>query len=103
MDTLVTRQPIFDRREALVGYELLLRPGTQPEAAGDPATRDVVTETALGVGVDRVAAGYQAFVTVDRSMLASGALESLSPDRVIFQIRPRPDSGRAWLHACADL
>jgi EAL and modified HD-GYP domain-containing signal transduction protein len=106
MDTLITRHPVFDRREQLFGYDLVLRrPGRSGVGSG-AASQQLETDTILGIGVDQVAAGHPAFVTVDRAMLFAGAARSLPPDRVILQIRPGPGSDREfreWTHACGDL
>jgi EAL and modified HD-GYP domain-containing signal transduction protein len=103
MDTFITRHPVFDRRETLFGYDLVLRRPGRSGAGGGAASRQHLTDTILGIGVDQVAAGHPAFVTVDRAMLFGGAARSLPPDRVILQIRPRPGSDREWTHACGDL
>jgi len=103
MDTLATRQPIFDRREQLFGYDLIVRRvGRVTTEAGSPGTRAEI-DTISDVGVDRIAAGHQVFVNVDRAMLLAGAAESLPIDRVILQIRPRPGANAAWIHSCAEL
>src|SRR5690349_646498 len=103
MDTLATRQPIFDRREQLFGYDLIVRrAGRVTVEAGSPGTRPEI-DTISNVGVERIAAGHQVFVNVDRAMLLAGAAESLPTDRVILQIRPRAGANAAWIHSCAEL
>ncbi|HVX41493.1 MAG TPA: HDOD domain-containing protein [Gemmatimonadaceae bacterium] len=85
MEILVARQPVFDRREQLYGYDLVLRrPGSG--APGEPLPEQLVADTFLGIGIDQVAAGRRAFVTVDRDMLLGGAVRLLPADRVVLQI-----------------
>src|SRR5438270_781047 len=85
MQILVARQPIFDRAGALFGYDLLLR---RPDGGGGPELppERLVVDTFLGIGIDQVAAGQRAFVTVDRDMLLSESVRLLPRERVVLQI-----------------
>lgn len=84
MQILVARQPVFDRREQLYGYDLVLRrPGAAPD---EPLPEQLVADTFLGIGIDQVADGRRAFVGVDRDMLVGGAVRLLPADRVVLQI-----------------
>jgi c-di-GMP phosphodiesterase len=84
MQILVARQPVFDRREQLYGYDLVLRrPGASPD---EPLPEQLVADTFLGIGIDQVADGRRAFVSVDRDMLVGGAVRLLPADRVVLQI-----------------
>jgi c-di-GMP phosphodiesterase len=85
MEILLTRQPVFDRKEQLYGYNLVARhPGVR--APGNPLPEQLVADTFLGIGIDQVAAGRRAFVTVDRDMLVSGAARLLPAQRVVLQL-----------------
>jgi EAL and modified HD-GYP domain-containing signal transduction protein len=96
LDIALARQPIFDRADQLVGYELLYRRGAEDTSAvsstaaatRDPAqmTTDTIAGTFLGLGLDRVTGGKRAFVNVDRSMLLDGSIRVLDPDRVVLEI-----------------
>ena len=70
---LVARQPIFDRHERLYGYDLMLRGTGADSSAADSPPEQLVADTFLGIGIEQVAAGRRAFVTVGRDMLISGA------------------------------
>jgi len=84
MQILVARQPVFDRREQLYGYDLVLRrPGAMPD---EPLPEQLVADTFLGIGIDQVADGRRAFVGVDRDMLIGGAVRLLPADRVVLQL-----------------
>jgi EAL and modified HD-GYP domain-containing signal transduction protein len=103
MEILVTHRPIFDRREELYAYELMLhRPGI--DAACPVAFPEQLSANAfLGIGIDQIAAGKWVFVTVDRAMLLGGAAQFLPNDRVVLQIAGRPGSDAESMHACAEL
>lgn len=65
METFVARQPIFDRRRDVYGYELLFRSGADQTcfdaSDGTAATRQVVSNTLFSLGLDRVLCGKRAF------------------------------------------
>ena len=86
MDILVSRQPVFDRSEQLYAYDLVLRRTGVGRASDNPLPEQLVADTFLGIGIDQVAAGRRAFVTVDRDMLLGGAVRLLPADRVVLQI-----------------
>jgi c-di-GMP phosphodiesterase len=100
---LVARQPIFDRDERLFGYDLILRrAGTDP-GVSEPPPEQLVADTFLGIGIDQVAAGRRAFVTVDRDMLIGGAVRLLPADRVVLQMIGHVDPDVELITACDEL
>jgi EAL and modified HD-GYP domain-containing signal transduction protein len=100
MEILVTRQPVFDRRERLFGYDLSLRLTGVLGTTGEPLPEQRVADAFLGIGINRVAAGHRAFVTVDRSMLLGAVARLLPKDRVILQIAGRGGNDPELLQAC---
>ncbi len=101
MEILVARQPVFDRQEQLYGYDLVLRrPG---QGAGQPLPEQLVADAFLGIGIDQVAAGHRAIITVDRDMLVSGAVRLLPAERVVLQVAGRPGIDDQLLQACDQL
>src|ERR1043165_1166692 len=85
----VARQPVFDRREQLYGYDLVLRRPGVTGAPGEPLPEQLVADTFLGIGIDQVAAGRRAFVPVDRDMIVGGAARLLPAERVVLQLSGR--------------
>lgn len=103
MEILVARQPIFDRREQLYGYDLVLRRPGGSGAPGEPLPEQLVADTFLGIGIDQVAGGRRAFVTVDRDMILGGAARLLPADRVVLQLAGRLGEDPDLLQACDQL
>ena len=98
MQILVARQPVFDRREQLYGYDLVLR---RPGDRGlEPLPEQLVADTFLGIGIDQVADGRRAFLAVDRDMLVGGAARLLPPDRVVLQLDGSVGDDSELLEAC---
>lgn len=102
MEILLTRQPVFDRKEQLYGYDLVLRrPGSR--TPGDPLPEQLVADTFLGIGIDQVAAGRRAFFTVDRDILLGGAASLLPPERVVLQLDGTVGVDDQLLESCNQL
>ena len=100
---LVARQPIFDRHERLYGYDLMLRGTGADSSAADSPPEQLVADTFLGIGIEQVAAGRRAFVTVGRDMLISGAVRLLPVDRVVLQLDGNIPKDAELVAACQQL
>jgi len=84
VEVFVARQPIFDRRLKVFGYELLFRSGLENAYDGDDpsrATLQVVTTSFFSLGVKRVVGRKRAFLNFDRELLLGDCI-SLLPRRV---------------------
>jgi c-di-GMP phosphodiesterase len=103
MQILLARQPVFDQREHLFGYDLVLRRPTARPGLVEPSPEQLVTDTFLGIGIDQVAAGRRAFVSVDRDMILGGAVRLLPPERVVLQIDGGIQADSALVEACDKL
>lgn len=83
------RQPIFDRRQQLVAYELLYRSSALGEAqvtdnAG--ATAEVIRRSFKRIGINTVLGGTAGFLNVDAEMLSSRHLDTLPADRMVLEL-----------------
>jgi EAL and modified HD-GYP domain-containing signal transduction protein len=103
MEILVARQPVFDRREQLYGYDLVLRRPGGTDAPGGPLPEQLVADTFLGIGIDQVASGRRAFVTVDRDMVIGGSVRLLPAERVVLQLAGRLTEDPELVQACDQL
>jgi len=103
MEILVTRQPVFDRWEQLYGYDLALQQAGQADGVSGALPEQLVADAFLGIGINQVAAGHRAFVTVDRDMIIGGAVRLLPKERVMLQIRGRPGDDPELIQACHEL
>lgn len=93
---LLARQPILNRYQKVVGYELLCRPVPQDtrqwqDAFGDHATSEVMISAFNEIGIDQVTGGLPAFINFTRhwlhnppalpaSRLVAELLEYIEPD-----------------------
>ena len=95
---IVARQAICDRAENTVAYELLYRkPGEDTAEIDNPerATAQVIVDSFMEIGLDRMAGQATAFINVTRDFLLGNYCRSLPARRVVFEIlegtEPDPD------------
>jgi EAL and modified HD-GYP domain-containing signal transduction protein len=89
MDVLVGRQPILDRHNRTVAYELLFRSGTENRfdgSDGDAASTAVIANAFLTVGCNRVIGTKLGFINFTRALLVEGHAWMLPKDRVVVEI-----------------
>jgi c-di-GMP-related signal transduction protein len=92
----LARQPIFDRRESLFGYELLLRAGLENyfKAADPERVSELVVDNYLLFGIDTLTGGRRAFVNFNREALVRDYASLLPRERIVVEILEdvRPDT-----------
>lgn len=89
-DIFLGRQPILDREQRLVAYELLYRNSAQEKEAlvTDDllATARVIKHAFHDLGISTVVGESRAFVNVCAESLMSRVIETLPQDRVVLEI-----------------
>ncbi len=88
--TFVGRQPIVDRDQHVVAYELLFRSSRTAQVAvfdevGRAAVR-VMVNTFASLGMDAVLGQSAGFFNVNREVLLSDAIEALPRERVVIEV-----------------
>jgi c-di-GMP-related signal transduction protein len=89
MDIFVARQPIFDNRNMVFGYELLYRSGKSncyDTSDGDQATIDVIRNSFTIIGIDTLTDGKKAFVNFTQNLLQTNLMSVLSPQQVVVEV-----------------
>jgi len=107
MEIFIARQPIFDRSERVVGYELLYRASAGADRAEgvdpDRMAHDVLLGSIFGAGLPRIVQDAAAFVNAPRSLLLSGALDLLDPRTVVIELLETVEPDADVLAACEAL
>ena len=88
-ETLLSRQPILDQQQELVGYELSLQPADAPYTCSlhDRArAAALVCATYAELGVHRALGRNTAFLHTDPAFLHNDAIEALPPDAVVLEL-----------------
>ena len=105
-DTFLGRQPILNRDQQLVAYELLFRGGRQNAASfsdGRAATASVIRNVFSELSIRDVVGAYRAYINVDEDMLFSDALELLPTDAVALEILETVVPTAEVVERCAEL
>ena len=79
---VVSRQPILDNVERIVGFELL----TPPEAHPHEATAGVLSQAIADIGLLKLVGDRPAYVDVTREFLLLVSPLPLDPERVVLEI-----------------
>lgn len=89
MDIFLARQPIFDKKNKIIAYELLFRTGMLNKynsVDGDNATIEVIKNTLFNFGIEKIAKSKKVFINFTENILKSNILDLLSPEYVVVEI-----------------
>jgi EAL and modified HD-GYP domain-containing signal transduction protein len=100
----LARQPIYDRQQRVIGYELLFR-GPRPieETNGDHATARVVVDALMEIGLDAVVGDRLAFVNASREFLVAGLALVLPAGRTVVEVLEDVDGDPEVVEAVEEL
>jgi len=106
-EVLVARQPIFDRSDSLVGYELLYRAAVADTAArgADHVTMSSTTliNGVLSIGFDRLIGKARAWVNLPTELLLQQQWRVLDRARCVIEILETVPANEETLAACRAL
>jgi len=83
------RQPILDRSQEIVGYELLFRSADMDHAVFDSyahASSTVITQALSSFGMEEILGGKFGFINVHLTLLLSEMLELLPIDQTVLEL-----------------
>ncbi|MBT0664454.1 HDOD domain-containing protein [Geobacter pelophilus] len=87
---LIGRQPILNRQEQIVAYELLFRSAESKSAASmksaSQATASVIMNTLSGFGIKEILGDKQGFINVDVEILMNNAIEILPKEMIGLEL-----------------
>ncbi|MFC0525046.1 EAL and HDOD domain-containing protein [Pontibacillus salicampi] len=90
MEVYVARQPILDRRQQVIAYELLYRGDKRQNQYaspdGDQATADVVLNSFFNMGIDQLTEGKSCFVNFTENLLKSELPLCFPPQQLVIEL-----------------
>jgi len=89
MEVYVGRQPIFDQNQELYAYELLYRSSEQNRyygIDGSKATSDVIVNTFINIGVEKISNGKKCFINFTEELLLNDIPTYFNPSMVVIEI-----------------
>lgn len=89
-EVFVGRQPIYDRKLGVYGYELLFRSGEVNNAAdavsADGATSQTIVNTFIEIGLEKIVGSRYAFINLTESFFLEEDKLPISPKQVILEV-----------------
>lgn len=89
LNVFVGRQPIFDRNGNIYAYELLYRNSEKnmfPNVNPEKATIELLINTFLTIGIDKVVGGMKSFINFSEDLLKHDIIKQLNPNFVVIEI-----------------
>ncbi len=102
-DVFIARQPIFNRADAVHGYELLFRSGPDNFFAAndiDLAATQGLERSVMSFGFDELTQGRLAFVNLSRRVLLNELYTLLPPDRSVIELLETVEPDEQVMAAC---
>ncbi len=106
MDIYVARQPIFDIKKCIFGYELLFRTDMAnffPEIEGNSATSQLLSNSFLNIGIEKIAGSNLAFINFTQELLLKQLPLMFSQDRLVVEILENVQPDIAVIEACQEI
>lgn len=100
------RQPILDRNQSIVGYELLFRDADTLHANLNDFTNVdsfVISNVLSNFGIDEVLGKHKGFINVTEDLLMSDLLEILPQEKIVIEILETVEVSDALLQRCREL
>ncbi|MCJ7529412.1 MAG: HDOD domain-containing protein [Anaerolineales bacterium] len=106
-DALVGRQPIFNYKTEVIGYELLYRSSSQTDRAEiqdkDRATTEVIINAFASIGIDSIIGDAKAFINFTRNFLLGKNPIPLHPKRIVLEVMEDTQIDRPLIEALRNL
>ena len=107
IDIFVARQPILNARGDTVAYELLFRAAKGDSEAlfedGNSATAQVIANSLMSIGFDRVLGGKRGFINFTRDLILQDVAYLLPKDSVVIELLESIEATGEVIEKCAQL
>ena len=106
MDVFVARQPIFDKSNKVFAYELLFRSSminSFSNSDGDRATLEVINNSFINIGIDKIVGNKKAFINFTEKILKSDVLDILSPRLIVIEVLENVEPTEEIFNICKSL
>lgn len=106
MDVFIARQPIFDSRQRVYGYELLFRSGLEnffQHPDPDQATSKVIVDSFFLLGLTTLTDGKRAFINITRDILLKEYIFLVPKELIVVEILETIEPDAEVIAACERL
>jgi c-di-GMP-related signal transduction protein len=106
MDIYVARQPIFDIKKCIFGYELLFRSDMSnyfPEIEKDSATSKLLSNSFFNIGIEKITGSNLAFINFTQELLLKQLPLVFSQDKLVVEILEDVQPVKDVIEACQEI
>lgn len=106
MDSFIARQPIFDERQKVYGYELLFRSGLDNvfrSSDPDQATSKVLTDSFSLFSMATLTGGKRGFINITRDILLREYVFLIPKDQIVVEVLETIQPDAEVIEACRRL
>ena len=107
MEVFVARQPIFNRNQEVVAYELLYRSSKvnsfNATTDGDQATSEVLTNGLMLIGLDTLVGDKKAFINFTTNLLLDNVPKMFDKKAIVVEILENIEPSKEIINACLEL
>ena len=104
-DFMIGRQPIFNRNQSVIGYELLFRSATESPSSveGDRATTEVILNTFSEIGLSNLVGPHLAFINCTRSFLNGDLPIPIPSNQTVLEVLENIQLDRSIINDLSNL
>jgi EAL and modified HD-GYP domain-containing signal transduction protein len=106
MDIYVARQPIFDIKKCIFGYELLFRSDMSnyfPEIEKNSATSKLLSNSFFNIGIEKITGSNLAFINFPQELLLKQLPLMFSQDKLVVEILENVQPINDVIDACQEI
>lgn len=106
MDIYIARQPIFDKNQRVVSYEMLFRSNKHNfynSVDGNEATCNVISNTFLTIGIDKLTGGKKVFINFTEELLLNETPAMLPKEYLVIEILETVNPTKEVIKICKKL
>jgi c-di-GMP-related signal transduction protein len=106
MDIYVARQPIFDPKKNIFGYELLFRDSMENVFSGvdgNTATSKLLSNSFLNIGIDRLIGKGVAFINFTKDLLVNQLPKLFPNEQLVIEILENVEPDDEVIESCIEL
>ncbi|MGP7815926.1 EAL and HDOD domain-containing protein [Niallia sp. 01092] len=106
MEVFVARQPLFNRMEEVYGYEILYRNNEInhfPNIDGEQATADVIINSFLNIGIEKLSHGKPCFINFTQHLLELKLPTYFQPKDFVIEILETVVPSEKIVRICQEL
>ncbi len=106
MEVYVARQPIFNDKKEIFGYELLFRDGMDnffPDIDGDTATSKLLSNSFFTIGIENITGSKTAFINFTQSLLEKRIPMMFPKEHMVVEVLEDVEPEAEVLKSCEEL